>query len=145
MTLDALLAVVHHLAVFGLFAALAVEWGILRPDLTPADVGRLRRYDLGYGIAAGAVLVAGIARVFFGAKAPSFYFENPAFWLKMAAFGAVGGLSVAPTLRYIRWSKRGDAPRASEVEAARRFVVSELVLFALVPTMAALMARGIGS
>ena len=32
MTVDAWLAIAHHLAVFGLVAVLAAEWGLLRGD-----------------------------------------------------------------------------------------------------------------
>jgi putative membrane protein len=144
MTLDALLAITHHIAIFGLFATLAIEWGILRPDLTAGDLARLRRYDLAYGVAAGAVVVAGVSRVVLASTSESFYLDNPVFWLKMATFGAVGLLSIVPTVRYLGWSRRERIPDSAEVAGARRFVGIELALFALIPVFAALMARGIG-
>jgi putative membrane protein len=150
VTTDALLAITHHVAVFSLLAVLAIEWGLLRSGLGAEDLSRLRRYDLAYGIAALAVVIAGVTRVLFGAVAESFYLESVTFWLKMASFAAVGLLSIVPTVRYLRWSKAAtlDPPRfptTADVAGARRFVAVELALFLVIPSLAALMARGIGS
>ena len=149
MTTDAWLAIAHHLAVFGLLAVLAAEWGLVRPGLTEVDVARIRRFDAAYGACAGVVLVAGVTRVLLGAKPESFYVENPVFWLKMASFAAVGLLSVRPTLTYGRWAKGlAASPRVEPDEAAvrsvRRQVLAQLALFPLIPAFAAVMARGIG-
>jgi putative membrane protein len=45
VTIDAWLAIAHHLAVFGLLGVLAAEWGILRRGLGVDDVRRLARVD----------------------------------------------------------------------------------------------------
>lgn len=144
MTLDAWLAVAHHLAVFGLLGVLAVEWGIVRPGLSAADVQRLARVDAFYGLFAAAVLAAGASRVAWGAQDASFYLGNPVFWLKMAAFAAVGLLSIRPTMRYLRWRRAEVAPDDDEVRLVRRWVGVQLALFPVIPVAAALMARGIG-
>lgn len=68
----------------------------------------------------------------------------------MSAFGAVALLSIRPTIRYQRWRSAAAldaawlAP-ADEVEATRRALVLQLVLFPLIPACTALMARGFGS
>ena len=149
MNADVWLAIVHHLAVFGLLAVLAAEWGILRPGLTVVDVQRLRRFDAAYGALAGAVLAAGAARVTLGSKTEDFYLENPVFWLKLASFAAVGLLSVTPTLRYRGWSRNlaqdpAAVPDGRELRSTRGFVIAQLGLFPLIPTLAATMARGVG-
>ena len=142
MTTDAWLAVVHHLAVFGLLGVLAVEWGLVRPGMGAAEVERLGRVDRLYGLFAAVVLAAGVARVAWGAKPVDFYTGNPVFWVKMASFAAVGLLSVGPTMQYLRW--RREPPGDDEVARARRAVGRQLALFPAIPVAAALMARGIG-
>ncbi len=50
MTTDAWLAIIHHLAVFGIAAVLAAEWTLVRPGLRATDVRRLVRIDSTYGV-----------------------------------------------------------------------------------------------
>jgi putative membrane protein len=145
VTTDAWLAIFHHLEVFGLLATLVAEVALLRPGLAAADVARLARVDGLYGMTAVLVVVAGISRLVWGATPWDFYSDNPTFWLKMAAFATVGLLSIAPTMRYLRWRRDGTAPTDAEVAAARRVVTVELAVFPLIPVFAALMARGIGT
>lgn len=150
MTTDAWLAIAHHLAVFGLLAVLAAEWGLLRSEPGAADVHRLTRVDAAYGALAGLVLVVGIARLAAGDVPFDFYRDNPFFWLKMATFGAVGLLSISPTRRFLRWRAAvadgaTDVPAPGEVAAARRRLLTQLGVFPLIPVFAALMARGVGS
>ena len=148
MTTDAWLAIAHHLAVFGVAAVLVAEWTLVRPGIEPDEVRRVARIDAAYGALAGAVLLAGASRVVWGAKPAVFYLENPVFWFKMAAFATVGLLSIRPTLRFLRWRRAADtdeqAPAATEVVAAQRAIRLQLTVFAAIPVLAALMARGIG-
>jgi putative membrane protein len=91
-----------------------------------------------------------VSRVFFGAKGADYYAGQPFFWAKMAAFAAVGLISIAPTRAFFRWVKSAKADVAFAVDEAsvkrvRRWVMLEVHLIVLVPLFAALMARGIGS
>ncbi len=149
MTLDALLAIAHHLAAFGLLGALAAEWALVQPGLTAASISHLARVDRAYGLLAATVVAAGVARMAFGAVEASFLVANPLFWAKMTAFAAVALLSIRPTLAYLRWSRasvndRSWQPPAAEVDSARRVITLQLALFPLIPAFAALVARGIG-
>jgi putative membrane protein len=150
MTTDAWLAIAHHLAVFGLAAVLAAEWGLVRRGMAAADIRRLARVDSAYGAVAGAVIIAGVSRVIWGAKPAEFYLESTTFWLKMAAVAAVALLSIRPTIRYGGWRKALDEdpsalPSNQAVGWARRMINLQLAVFVLIPTFAALMARGIGA
>lgn len=149
MTTDAWLAIAHHLAVFSLAAVIAAEWALVRRGMGAADIRRLGRVDSAYGVVAGAVIIAGVARVIWGAKPAEFYLESTTFWLKMAAFVAVALLSIMPTIRYVRWRKALDEdpsalPSDQAVGWARRMINLQLAVFVLIPTFATLMARGIG-
>lgn len=66
VTLDALLAIAHHLAVFSLVSLLVVELVLVRAPMTAGEVARFVRIDGLYGLSAIAVLVAGVARVAWG-------------------------------------------------------------------------------
>jgi putative membrane protein len=149
MTTDAWLAIAHHLAVFSLAAVIAAEWALVRRGMAAADIRRLGRVDSAYGVVAGAVVIAGVARVIWGAKPAEFYLESTTFWLKMAALVAVALLSIMPTIRYAGWRKALDEdpsalPSDQAVGWARRMINLQLAVFVLIPTFAALMARGIG-
>jgi putative membrane protein len=97
---------------------------------------------------AGLLIVVGVLRVLYGGKGAEFYVANTAFWAKMAAFAAVGLLSIAPTVRIIGWGRRARADAAfavpqDEVAAMRKWFGAQLALFALIPVFAAMMARGV--
>ena len=149
MALDALLAALHHISVFGLFVILAAEMVLVRPGITAESVMRVVRIDLFYGILAGLALVAGGLRVVYGAKGAEFYTQNPVFWTKLGLFALIGLLSLLPTRNYIRWRKAlrnnpNATPDASSIQATRKLIHIEFVLIFLLPILAALMARGIG-
>jgi putative membrane protein len=147
---DLVLAIVHHLIVFGIASVLAAELALMRPAaMSPQTVRLLGRFDLAYGVMALAILVVGFLRVKYGAKGAGFYMHNPAFWAKIAAFAVVGLVSVRPTLRILAWQKlaKADAafvPALDEVGSLRRLMLLEIHVFALIPIFAAMMARGIG-
>jgi putative membrane protein len=147
---DLLLAIVHHLIVFGLAAVLAAELALMRPAaMSPHTVRLLGRFDAAYGLLALAILVVGFLRVKYGAKGPGIYMHNPVFWAKIAAFAVVGLISIRPTLRILGWQKRAKAdaafvPALDEVNALRRTMLLEIHVFALIPIFAAMMARGVG-
>lgn len=148
MTIDTLLASLHHLLAFGLVGLLMAEWAILRGLPSADTVPRLSRIDLYYGLCAALLLVVGVLRVIYGAKGPEFYTGSAVFWVKVALFAAAGLLSIPPTLRFIRWSralKRSQAlPDAADWQRTRLLVVWELHALAGVMIGAAVMARGIG-
>ena len=146
---DLILAIVHHLLVFGLAAILAAELAMVRPGLTGGGLKRLGVIDLHYGAVAGLILAVGFARVFYGAKGPEAYLGSLVFWAKIGAFLVVGLLSAPPTIRILQWRKAAKADpafalTAEHVGSVRGFLVAEVAVFALIPIFAAAMARGIG-
>lgn len=147
MTIDLLLTLAHHLAVFSLVGVLGAEFALLRPGLAGARIGQLARLDAAYGALAGLVIVAGALRVLFGASGWEYYLSNHAFWGKMAAFLLVGLLSIVPTLAMRKWAKAAEATPdydipAAEMTRSRRFVHVEMAVLALIPLLATVMARG---
>ncbi len=141
---DALLAWAHHLSAFALLAVLFSEWCLTAHELDAPRLRLLARLDLGYGALAGAVLLAGLARLAWGSKGWAFYAGNPLFWTKLGLFGLIGLLSITPTLRILRWSREGRAPDATAQRAVRRWMGAQLLLIPLLLLLAPLMARGVG-
>ncbi|RUT30424.1 DUF2214 family protein [Arsenicitalea aurantiaca] len=144
--LDLVLAIAHHLAVFALVGLIFAEFVILRPGLEPRRLGQLSALDAAYGLSAVAVLVAGVARVVWGAKGAEYYLSSHAFWGKMGALVIIGILSIPPTLAIMKWKKAAKADPAyvvpeAEIGRMRLFLHIELFLLFLVPIFAAMMAR----
>lgn len=146
---EVLLAYFHYASIFTLVWFLAKEWTLLKAGAERLDVVRLAKADIGYFIAAIAVVCTGGARLIFGAKPWVFYAHNPVFHAKIGIFILVGIVSIWPTIAFIRWRKAAAADasfRVSESDWRRtkRFVMAELHMVALIPLLAAMMARGIG-
>lgn len=147
---DAALSYLHFVFALILVGALAAEAFVLRLPVDSRVARLLLRMDLFYGISAVGVILAGLARVFWGAKGADYYASQPFFWAKMATFAIVGLISIAPTRAFISWVKQFGQNAAfvvaeADAKRVRRLVMIELHLLALVPLFAALMARAIGS
>jgi putative membrane protein len=147
--LDALVAYLHYTAMVLIAVLLVTEHRLCRPGITAVEVMRLARVDLSYLIAASLALATGVVRLVWLGKGPAFYLYNPVFYIKLALFAAVGLLSVPPTMQFLRWMRAvrsgGPLPEAYQVARASLYLRAELALFALIPLMAVLMARGIGT
>lgn len=149
VTLDAIFALAHFLAIFMLVGALFGEAYLLRLPVNGDVIAVLARVDRGYGIAAAVIILAGLGRVFFGIKDESFYLASHAFWGKMACFAAAGIISIFPTLKIIAWRKAAKsdarfAPPVTEVADMRRLVMIQTVLIGFIALFAVLMARALG-
>ena len=147
MLVDALLAWVHYVLIFALSECLFAEIVFYRRELDRATLVRLQRVDLAYGILAGSIVASGLARVFFSPKGAAYYAHNPVFWTKMGLFVALGLLSIAPTLHFVRLAKGAASDGTVRVAArafaaTRGYLAAEIALLLLLPLCAAFMARG---
>jgi putative membrane protein len=145
MVVAALLSAIHMLTL-ALGAGAVFERGrALAQPLDDAGWRRLLAADNAWGAAAGLWIASGIARVFFGGKETSFYSHNGFFWIKLALFGVVFALELAPMVTFIRVrkarSRRLPLPRFS-IETYRRINAVELALVVAIVIVAAFMARG---
>jgi putative membrane protein len=149
MGYSALFAFLHHAAAFTLFAALAVEWVLIRNELTQASARSIMRADLIYGVAAGVVLVVGFLRVYFFEKGSEYYFHSAPFITKLTVFLLIGLISIYPTVVFLKWGKPLKEGRLPEVPPAQLRTL-RLILhleqggIVIMLLAAALMARGIG-
>jgi putative membrane protein len=145
--MSTLFAFLHHLCAFTLVAAVAIEFTLIRQELTLGSARRLQVTDLVLGIAAGLLLVIGLLRVFFFEKGAEYYWHSHAFLMKFALFIIVSLLSIIPTTEFLSWR---DAIRAGQVpvmDGGKRKRVTiilhiELAGIVVILLCAAIMARG---
>jgi putative membrane protein len=150
MTISAVFAFLHFLAVFAIVATVFLEWQTMSRTPTLAEAQRIQVADRWFGVSAAVVLVVGFLRVYYFEKGYVFYSSNPFFRAKLTLFVLVGLLSIYPTVRFIKWgtqTKLGLAPAVSAVEYRRIIVMLRLELLLLLgmALCASLMARGVGS
>ncbi|MEJ7688109.1 MAG: DUF2214 family protein [Variovorax sp.] len=150
MTLEAILAYLHILAILTMVVFIASEAALCRVEwLNAAAVERLAKVDFIYGIAAIAVLATGVARTWWGIKGTAWYWTNPLLHVKLTLLIIVGVISIFPTLTYFRWRKAvrsgGSLPGEVEIKKTRRLVMVQAHLIALIPLVAVFLARGFGA
>jgi len=142
-------AFLHHVAAFALAGSLAVEFALIRTELSAANARRLQLADTLFGVSSGAVLVVGLLRVFYFEKGASYYFHSVPFIAKLVLFAVVGLLSIYPTVEFRSWRKllkQGSAPSVApgRLQTLRTIIHWELAGVVLILLCAALMARGVG-
>ena len=147
MTLEALLAALHLLAVLTLVVFLSSQAALCRSEWVSAAVGRrLARLDLIYGIAALTLLLTGLARLYWGTKGLSWYVSQPLFHVKVTLFVLVALLSIKPSLTFRRWVRAladGQClPDAGEVGRTRRWIMVQAHLVPVIAVIAVFWARG---
>jgi putative membrane protein len=145
--MSTLFAFLHHLAAFTLVSAVAIEFALIRQELTLSSARRLQATDMVLGMAAGALLVIGLLRVFLFEKGASYYFHSHAFLLKFSLFIVVGLLSIIPTMEFLSWRDAvgaGQVPAISAQKLRRVTAVihGEIVAIVIILLCAAIMARG---
>jgi putative membrane protein len=142
-----LFAFLHHLAAFTVVAAIAIEFVLLRGELSAWSARRLMVTDMVLGIAAGLLFLIGLARVFWFEKGAAYYFHNHAFLTKFGLFIIVALLSIVPTLEFLSWRKTvaaGGVPVVAEgkLKRVRMIVHMELAAIVVILLCAAIMAKG---
>jgi putative membrane protein len=150
MWISAIVAYLHYLSFMLCFGALVSEALNLKKELSLNEAWKIVIADAVYGISATVVLVTGILRVIYFGKGTDYYLSNPVFYAKVVVFIVVGLLSLYPTISFIGWLKslqQGQAPKLELLKLNRLIwlIRIELVGFTLIPLLAAIMARGIGT
>jgi putative membrane protein len=145
--MSTLFAFLHHLCAFTLVSAVAVQFTLIRQELTLASAQKLQASDRVLGIAAVALLAIGLLRVFYFEKGPDYYFHSHAFTAKFSVFVAIGLLSIIPTLEFLSWRKVLSAGQVPAISAKKLRLVTavihgELLAIVIILLCAAIMARG---
>jgi putative membrane protein len=142
-------AFLHHIAAFTFFAALVVEFVLIKDELTAKSARKVLIADLAAGVSAGVVLVVGLLRVFYFEKGAAYYFHSIPFIAKLALFVLIAALSIYPTVQFLSWRsfvKQGRVPPVDPgtLRTVRRLIHFELAAIVFLILCAALTARGVG-
>jgi putative membrane protein len=145
--MSTLFAFLHHVFAFALVSTVAIEFTLIRGELTLSAARRLQAIDRVLGIAAVALLVAGLLRAFYFGKGADYYFHNRAFMTKLSIFVAIALLSIIPTVEFLSWRGVLRAGRVPTISAGKLRLVTaiirgELLAIVIILLCAAIMARG---
>lgn len=134
----------HFLGIFGVVGTLFSELVLTRCNMSRRDVNTLAKIDGAYGAFTMLVLAAGFVLWFGVGKPAAFYSGNWVFIGKLVLFGVIGGLSIMPTVFFIR-NRKGDMAEMVEIPRNIRLMIRlEVTLLFLLPLLATLMANGVG-
>ena len=142
-----LFAFLHHVCAFTLVGALAIEFALIRQELTVSSARRLQVTDLVLGVAAGLLLAIGLVRVFYLEKGPEYYWHSHAFLTKFSLFIIVAIASIIPTREFLSWRGAIQAGQVPVMVPAKRkrvtaVIHAELAAIVVIVLCAAIMARG---
>ena len=142
---DLLVRYFHFLGIFVWVGALGVEAILLADQLSRRTLRQLLRIDRVYGLAAIIVVATGLLQWFVVGKPAEFYTPNPLFHTKVGLAILVGLLSIYPSIFFSKNSKGEDVEIMVAVpKRVRQLVYWQLLLMALIPLLAVLMAAGVG-
>lgn len=141
--MDVLIRYLHLFAVIVLAGTLIIENIAIGKQISREDLRNLLKVDAVYGLSAGFVVIFGVSLWLWVGKPSAFYTSNPVFHAKLALFVIVGLLSIYPTVFFLRQRNSLAEPILVPASVIRALRI-ELILLALIPLLAFLMARGIG-
>lgn len=141
------IAYLHIISIMVLMGSLIAEHLMLKPSMTKEQIKSLASTDLIYGIAAIFVLVTGLLRWFVFDKGSDYYLSNPLFHIKLTIFIIIAILSIFPTIKFLKWRKQAaqgfePAPDPAVVKRMLMYIRMELLLVAIIPLLAVMIARG---
>jgi len=145
-----LIPYLHYIAIMSLMGSLITEHLILKPSMTKEQIKSLAVVDTIYGLSAVIVLATGLLRWFVYGKGYDFYMSTPLFHIKLTLFIIIAILSIFPTMKFLKWRKQirnGIEPDVTEKSVKRllMFIRIELLLVAIIPLLAVMVARGAGN
>lgn len=145
MTTEILLRYIHFICILTIAGTLIAENVLIKKTMFRNDINKLARIDSIYGLSALALVIAGLT-LWLGSygKPAVFYSHNPVFHAKLGLFAAVGIISIYPTVFFIKQRKGDPSDTVMLPPTIIRLLRLELILLAIIPLLAGLMAKGIG-
>ena len=148
--LEAALAYAHLIAILTWVVFIGGSAALTRSEwLNSASLARLARVDRLAAVGAMATLFSGAARVAWGVKGASWYLDQPLLWAKFALWVLMVAGGVSASRRIQAWQRTsaggGDLPAAHDVVAVRKRLMAASHVMVVVPLLAVLLARGVGT
>jgi putative membrane protein len=134
----------HFLAIFVFAGSLIIENMAIKPTINGEDARNLAKVDAVYGISATLVFGMGLALWLWIGKPSEYYTSNPVFQGKIFLFIIIALVSVYPSAFFIKQRKS----QSESIEVPRLIPILlkiEMILLLLIPILAYLATRGIGS
>ena len=134
----------HFLAIFVFAGSLIIENTAIKPTINGEDARNLAKVDAVYGISATLVFGMGLALWLWIGKPSEYYTSNPVFQGKIFLFIIIALVSVYPSAFFIKQRKS----QSESIEVPRLIPILlkiEMILLLLIPILAYLATRGIGS
>lgn len=145
MTAETILRYIHFISIFTIVGTLSVEMTLLKPTMTRRELSRLAKIDGLYGVAALTLVGAGLTLWLGGFGKPTyFYSKNWIFHTKIFMFIVIGVMSIKPTTFFIKKSKGLPDELVDVPKTVFTLLKLELILLAVIPFLAGLMAKSIG-
>lgn len=140
---------IHILFIIVIIVCLVVERLMIKPQITWESLLKLMKVDGLYGFAAIVVVTTGLLNWFSFGKGDAYYSSNVVFLIKLSLFIVIGILSIYPTVAFFKLKKKhkSNPPEQVSIENANQIksvIQLELVIMAVIPLLATLMANGIG-
>ncbi|WP_339870213.1 DUF2214 family protein [uncultured Algoriphagus sp.] len=146
MTPEIILRYLHFISIFAIVGSLVSEHLLLKKELTRKEIKRIATIDGVYGMGALILLAVGLTLWLGGYGKPTeFYTYNFIFHIKVTIFATIGILSIYPTVFFIK-NRKGDPDEKIAIPKSIFILLRlELLLLFIIPLLAGLMAKGIGS
>lgn len=138
----------HLICIITVFCCLISQLALVKTTLSWKELLRLQKIDNIYGLAAILVVVTGLLNWMVFGKGYNYYANNTLFIIKISLYILVGLLSIYPTVLFVRFKKRNKEEKPEQIEfekgkAVRKIIITELLIMAMIPFLAELMANGI--
>ena len=133
----------HFIGIFVIASALFTEYMLIKKEMSGAEIKKLAKIDLFYGIAAIVVLLAGLSLWFWVGKPAVIYTRNFLFHIKLTLFLVLGILSIFPSIFFMK-NKKKDETQIKVPKSIFLIIRIELLILVIIPLLAVLMSRGYG-
>ncbi|MBM86808.1 MAG: hypothetical protein CMQ41_00355 [Gammaproteobacteria bacterium] len=134
----------HFFAIIGLTGALIIENLAIKPSISGEDARNLAKVDRVFGLCTLFVAIFGLVLWFLIGKPSDFYSNNLIFQIKIVLFIMIVLFSIYPTVFFIK-NRKSESANLSVPKIILVLVKIELLLLLVIPSLAYLIARGIGS
>ena len=140
----------HYVGIMILMGALIAMHLMLKTDTIKQQLKLVITVDLFFWLSALLVLASGLLRWFvYDPKGTAFFSTNPLFHIKLTLFVIIIILAVFPCLKLRNWNKQirqGNDVEIGEKDIKKQllFIRLELLLLAIIPLLAVMVALGKG-
>ncbi|WP_053980038.1 DUF2214 family protein [Marinagarivorans algicola] len=142
--IDLLVRYLHFLGIIILASMLVAQHLLYSANINRTQLARLRTLNKVYGAGLGIAFVSGLLLWLAVGKPKVFYSTGGLIHIKLTLFVVLAGLSMVPTLFFIRSAKtlNDDTTAVTPPKYIIGVIRAELTLLVVMPLVAVLMANG---